>query len=1121
MQRVRLYWFIVMSRRGNVEAVFSKAGALEKKYEWVKAKELYEQALGVVGKKDFLRKGEIQEQIGYCFYRASFQAETQEEFKSRMLEAVGAYEKAAEFFDNVEGLEKRAKANHCRAMVSYVNSRIVRDASKKKTLLDNCWRLEKEAMEAYEGAEDQMNLGKICNSLMACLTDRLELEWDASSRESIVDKALEYGEKAIEIFSKSEDRQQLAQAYTLAASFYRNAAFARGFKDERREECRKKALTYPEKAMDISEEIGDAYLVGLSNLCLASVRLDILGSSGLAERQHFEKALECGVLTKDNLLIAAALWGLEFATMFSAMAEEDPDKAREEFRKLDGYREDAVGHYNIIAHDAGIAYAHAHGIRPIEQRSAMETNLKSKRLLIEESVKLGYKGIEHARLSGSMGRVSHMTRALGIALVCLARVETDTGRKRTLLEESSKYIEESIGIVKQASACGAVEPREGNLYWCTWFLALNQAELVSIEKTIDEKIRTLKNAITNMRGALEYALKWAKSPWARIEKPAWFILGGNAMTMGKTLSQLYTLTNDINDLDDAIKAFEESVEMYGKADSPFSRVAESYWQMAKAYDKMGNYTESARGFELASENYILAAKKIPQLKDLYQDHASYMEAWNEIEKARHHHAERQYGQAREHYEKAANLHKSTERWNHLSPNYLAWARLEEAEDLSRGEQIEEARDLFQQATKLFVEAKKSIQAKLEKIESKDEKEFLVNLAKASDTRREYCLGRVALEEAKILDRQGDHAASSRKYDSATERFQKAADAMEDESDRQELKPIVCLCRAWQMMTRAEAEASPNLYLEASQLFDEAKGHSVDEKAKLLALGHSCFCKALEAGTRFEATRDTKLHLTATHHLEGAASYYIRAGFKTASEYARATHRLFNAYMYTHRAETETDPRKKAQYYQMAEKILQASAGSYVKARHPEKSEQVLRLLKSVKEERQLAMSLTEVLHAPLETSTTATFTTPTPGEETAIGLDRFEHADIQASLILRAREVKVGEDIALELELVNAGKAPALLIKVEEIIPEDFEVKRAPEIYRVEDRYLNMKGRRLAPLKTEEIRLVLRSAAKGTFILKPRVMYLDETGKYKSHEPEPVTITVKELGITGWIKGER
>ena len=43
----------------------------------------------------------------------------------------------------------------------------------------------------------------------------------------------------------------------------------------------------------------------------------------------------------------------------------------------------------------------------------------------------------------------------------------------------------------------------------------------------------------------------------------------------------------------------------------------------------------------------------------------------------------------------------------------------------------------------------------------------------------------------------------------------------------------------------------------------------------------------------------------------------------------------------------------------------------------------------------------------------------------------------------------------------------------------------------------------------------------GVFPLKLRIDYLDENGKYKAHEPEPVTITVKELGVKGWLKGEK
>ncbi len=498
-----------------------------------------------------------------------------------------------------------------------------------------------------------------------------------------------------------------------------------------------------------------------------------------------------------------------------------------------------------------------------------------------------------------------------------------------------------------------------------------------------------------------------------------------------------------------------------------------------------------------------------------------MQAWSEIEQAKHHHAEKQYGQAKDHYEKAANLHQSTERWAYLSPNYVALALVDEAEDLSRREQAEEAKALFEQAAKQFVEARESIETELDTIVAQDEKKVATQLAKASDGRRDYCLGRAVLEEAKILDRQGDHRASARRYGAAAEQFRKVTDAMERDSDRRELRPLVDLCRAWQMMTRAEAETSPDLYLEASQLFDEARKHSLSEKAKVLALGHNSFCKALAAAARFEATSNMTMYAAAKKHMEAAEKYYLKAGFKTASEYAKATLMLSDAYVYMHEAETERDPRKKTQYYQMAEKLLQASAGSYTKAKHPEKSEEVGRLLEGVREKRQLAMSLAEILHVPTITSSTTSFSTPIPTHEQAVGLERFEHADIQANLILRVKEARVGEDIRLAIEVVNAGKAPALLIKVDEIIPKGFEIREVPEMYTFEDSYINLKGKRLNPLKTEDVKVVVQPRAKGTHTIKPRILYIDETGKYKSHEPDPVTITVKELGIKGWIRGER
>jgi hypothetical protein len=477
--------------------------------------------------------------------------------------------------------------------------------------------------------------------------------------------------------------------------------------------------------------------------------------------------------------------------------------------------------------------------------------------------------------------------------------------------------------------------------------------------------------------------------------------------------------------------------------------------------------------------------------------------------------------AKEHFEKAAGLHKSLKRWSYLEPNYSAWARVEDAEELSRKEQCEEAIKAFESASKLFTGTKKSVQTQLSKIEDEDEKQMATGIIKASGLRKEYCDARIALEEAKILDKKGDHFGSSKKYGAAAEVFEKICQSVESEQERREFRSIISLSRAWQKMMLGDAKASPEAYLEASALFEQASKESSIEAAGLLALGHSRFCRALEAGTRFEDTRDASLHTLATQHLESAASYYLKAGFQSASEYAKATGLLFEAYVNMDMAKGEKDPEKKTKLYLVAEKVLQTSAGSFMKAEHPEKREQVLRLLEKVREERELALSIKEVLQAPSIVSTTTSFSAPAPTSEEAVGSERFEHADVQANVIVRQKELKIGENLSIELELVNAGKGPALLTKVTEIIPKEFEVAQEPEVYRVEDGSVNLKGKRLDPLKTEEVKLVLKPTLQGTFSIKPIVLYLDENGKYKTHEPEPVTITVKELGIKGWLKGER
>lgn len=136
--------------------------------------------------------------------------------------------------------------------------------------------------------------------------------------------------------------------------------------------------------------------------------------------------------------------------------------------------------------------------------------------------------------------------------------------------------------------------------------------------------------------------------------------------------------------------------------------------------------------------------------------------------------------------------------------------------------------------------------------------------------------------------------------------------------------------------------------------------------------------------------------------------------------------------------------------------------------------------------------------------------------------ESLEYNDLQSNIIVSPRELKIGESLELEIEVTNTRKKGVILLtKIMEIIPEGFTIVKKPELYRIEGDCLNMKEKQLDPSKTEEVTIVLTPKIQGTFHLKPKILYINADGKEKTHEPKPTSITVKELGIKGWLKGER
>ncbi len=1106
-----------MASSSDVSRILRRAKDHEKEYKWLEAARSYEESLRLKS-ETVIFLAEIWQRIGLCYSLASRQTEDIEDFRRLRHLAAEAYELAARLFEK-EGKGKsrgknRARSAECDAIAKYTLSWLAPTNSERKKTLEESCTFAKRALQGHKEAGDELSYGITCNNLMLCLYERLYAASDAAEKQLIVKEGMDLGEQAISVLSKLNKNSELLLAYS-AASLQSWYAANISEQEKNREALAHRSLIYSTKAAELSKVVDDPYYVAMSRWAATLCTIYFEGKMEVA-LEYAKEMLQQGSIAHDNYFKGVASYLLAFVTDWMVPKEVTANRKRKRCEEVIKYAAEAIRCLQLVAQDFIIAetymyYAESYSLLARD----VEVDVEKKRSLLEKAVKIGRKGLKHAVRSGSQDSMFSTQHALSKALHFSSRLETRKSQRVELLEDALTRRKGYLQIVEKAFPSN---------YWLLgigkYYVALIEADLARSETDGDQRIALLKRAVSDMEAGISHCERWIAS---RPTPSLIIFVAEFEDTLGGVLDELYILTNEKALLNRGIEVFNDAATKYAKTDLP-SRTAESYWKVARIKNHLGKHQKAAASFENASTSYRTAAQKIHQFADFYADYAIYMKAWSEIEKAKSAHKHEEYAGAMQHYGAATTLLKESKLWSYLASNFHAWSLLEHAEGLSREERNTESVEAFREAARWFEESKSDIEAAplhRERREVKDEREMVADLMEGSETRQEYCHGRIALEEAKILDRQGDHVTSSERYGSAAMRFQKAADASKRESDRQELRPIICLCRAWQTMTRAEAENSPDLYLEASQLFEEAKKHNFNERAKILALGHSRFCKALEAVTRFEDTRDRSFHLVATRHLESAANNYIKAGFQTAAEYAMATRRLLDGYIYIDSASLEKDPEKKTRYYTVAEKVLQTSAGFYTKAKHPEKAKQVHQLLDKVKEERKLAASLSEILHAPTIAASTESFVTPTSSRESAVGLDRFEHANVQAHLAV-PEEVAMDENLDIHLDLVNVAKTSGLLVRIDGLLPKGFRVIEAPSEYAVKDGSMDMGGKRFEPLKVESIKLSTRATRFGIFKVSPKVIYIDESGKFRTCSPEAVHVTVQPpSGVPAKGRAER
>jgi hypothetical protein len=884
-----------------------------------------------------------------------------------------------------------------------------------------------------------------------------------------------------------------------------------GVEEKTQKELADRTVNYSEKALELAKEVDNPCYTALSYWAATLCTLLFTEKAELALK-YAEKTLEHGTNVRDNYLKGVAFYLLAFVTDWIMVREADPDRKKEGNRKIIGYSEDAMRCLEPLAQHFFIAetymfYAECY----FTLGQSAETSPEERRLALEKGVSIGRKGLEHAIRSGSPDATGSTLHALSKALHFYSKVETRRTEKTRLLQEALNCRKEVERIVQRAFPSN------------DWVIGVNknyqgliEVDLAKVETDPNEKKLLLESAVSNMEDGISHCKRWISS---RPVPAQIATLGAYEDEYGTILNELYLLTKDKTTLDKAIETHEDAATQFKKADMP-TRVAESYWKIARDQNRLDEHQKAAANFENASAQYLLSANNIPNFAEFYKEHALYMKAWSEIEKANLAHQREDYADAMKHYDAAATFLKQTKSWCYLSSNFFAWSLLEQAEDLSRKEKSIESMEFFEEAAESFKKAKDASGIEIDKMQNLDEKEMAIELGKASMRRKDYCLARKDVEGARILDRKGDHSQSADKYNSAADAFEKLLKTTETEADLKEIEPFYYMCRAWHKMKIADKSASPELYREASRLFSQAKEHSTKDRTTLLASGNNAFCKALEHGTQFEATREKEHFSKTKQYLESAADYYLRAGFDKASEWTNATEMLFDAYNYMINAEVEDDPQKKTKIYALAEKCLERSATLYEGAGYINKKDEVLKTLRKVVEKREFALSLGKLFTAPNDALSPSAISAPHLTVEEPVGLHKFEHAFLQANLRVDKKEMLIGENLSLEVQLANSGKDSAFLTRAGEIFPEGFDIVEKPEKCLIDDGFLNLKGRKLAPLETDEIKLKLRPRKKGEFTLAPTIQFMDETGEQKSSKMEQVTINVKEMGIRSWLKGQ-
>jgi hypothetical protein len=107
------------------------------------------------------------------------------------------------------------------------------------------------------------------------------------------------------------------------------------------------------------------------------------------------------------------------------------------------------------------------------------------------------------------------------------------------------------------------------------------------------------------------------------------------------------------------------------------------------------------------------------------------------------------------------------------------------------------------------------------------------------------------------------------------------------------------------------------------------------------------------------------------------------------------------------------------------------------------------------------------------------------------------------------RYIEAGEKVEMRLDLVNVGRNPGALVKVEGLIPSGSEIVSFPSFCSIHNSSIDMNGKRIDPFKVETIKLWAKFDKAGIYKLEPCIFYVNDLDETKACKIKPITLTVQ------------